>query len=130
MGSSPIQSHGLPRTIEHLDHHSSLGFDFRRAKPVWLLKDGGRIVDRMVAGTSLNRMASRRCRDGSCSPGDFHARDDIAEGRLADVLGDASHGNEEEIHALCLGGQRMPLPRFHGLLAISLNVGARIVALP
>lgn len=108
-----LKSHGKPRTIEDLDHHNCLGFNFRRAKPVWPLKDGGRIVDRMIAGNFLanNAESVRRLAIagmGLARLGDFHVRDDIAKGRLIEVLGDAGHGDEEEIHALYLAGQRMP----------------------
>jgi DNA-binding transcriptional LysR family regulator len=110
---SYLKSHGTPQTIEDLADHNCLGFNFRRAKPVWPLKDGGRIVDRMVAGNLLaNNAETVRhlaiAGMGLARLGDFHVRDDIAKGQLVEVLGEAGHGDEEEIHALYLGGQRMP----------------------
>lgn len=108
-----LERHGTPATIEDLDHHNCLGFNFRRSAPVWPLRDGGRIVDRMVSGNfignngdTVRRMAIAGV--GLARMGDFHVREDIAQGRLVEVLGDAGHGDTEDIHALYLGGQLMP----------------------
>ncbi|CCA90742.1 LysR family transcriptional regulator [Novosphingobium sp. PP1Y] len=108
-----LEAHGVPVAIEDLDHHNCLGFNFRRAAPVWPLREAGRIVDRMVGGNLLanNGETVRRLAlagMGLARLADFHVREDIAEGRLVEVLGDAGHGDEEEVHALYLGGQRMP----------------------
>jgi DNA-binding transcriptional LysR family regulator len=62
-----------------------------------LLANNGETVRRMtLAGTGLARM------------GDYHVRADIAAGRLVEVLADIIEPDEEEIHAVFLGGQRMP----------------------
>jgi DNA-binding transcriptional LysR family regulator len=108
-----LEAHGTPVMIEDLDQHNCLGFNFRRAAPVWPLREGGRIVDRMVGGNLLanNGETVRRLAlagMGLARLGDFHVREDIANGGLVEVLGDAGHGDEEDVHALYLGGQRMP----------------------
>jgi DNA-binding transcriptional LysR family regulator len=102
-----------PLTVDDLDRHNCLGFNFRRAAPVWPLKEGGKIVDRMVGGNLLanNGETVRRLALGGMGLarlGDYHVRDDLAAGRLTEVLADAGHGDQEEVHALYLGGQRMP----------------------
>lgn len=108
-----LAQHGTPLTIDDLDRHNCLGFNFRRAAPVWPLKEGGKIVDRMVGGNLLanNGETVRRLALGGMGLarlGDYHIREDLAAGRLMEVLADAGHGDEEEVHALYLGGQRMP----------------------
>jgi DNA-binding transcriptional LysR family regulator len=40
--------------------------------------------------------------------GDYHARTDLASGRLIEVLSDVIEADEEEIHAVYLGGARLP----------------------
>lgn len=108
-----LARHGAPQTIDDLARHNCLGFNFRRAAPVWPLKQSGRTVDRTVNGSLLanngetvRRMALAGV--GLARLGDYHARDDLAEGRLVEVLADAVEGDEEEIHALYLGGPRLP----------------------
>ncbi|EFG84129.1 LysR family transcriptional regulator [Novacetimonas hansenii] len=108
-----LKNHGTPITIDDLNHHNCLGFNFRRAAPVWPLREGRRIVDRMVGGSLLanNGETVRRlvlAGVGLARLGDFHVRDDIAHGHLVEVLADAGHGDAEDVHALYLGGQRMP----------------------
>lgn len=104
---------GTPREVEDLSRHNCLGFNFRRAAPVWPLKESGRIVDRMVNGSLLanngetvRRMALAGV--GLARMGDYHVRADLAAGRLVEVLADAIEPDEEEIHAVFLGGPRMP----------------------
>ena len=108
-----LARHGTPRTIEDLARHNCLGFNFRRAAPVWPLRESGRIVDRTVNGSLLanngetvRRMALAGV--GLARLGDYHTRADLAEGRLVEVLAEAVAGDEEEIHALYLGGPRLP----------------------
>jgi len=104
---------GVPRSVDDLARHNCLGFNFRRAAPVWPVKEGGRIVDRAVAGTLLanngetvRRMAVAGL--GLARLGDYHARDDLEAGRLVEVLADVVERDEEEINAVHLGGARMP----------------------
>lgn len=104
---------GVPRSIEDLSRHNCLGFNFRRAEPVWPLKESGRIVDRVVNGSLLanNGETVRRMTlagVGLGRMGDYHVRADLAAGRLVEVLADVVEPDEEEMHAVFLGGQRMP----------------------
>jgi len=108
-----LERHGIPRSVDDLVRHNCLGFNFRRAAPVWPLKDRGRIVDRAVSGLLLANNGETVLRMALAGVGlarlaDYHARADIAAGRLVEVLSDAVTGDEEEIHAVYLGGPRLP----------------------
>jgi DNA-binding transcriptional LysR family regulator len=98
---------GTPVVAEDLGRHNCLGFNFRRASSLWpvegagpagtLLANNGDTLRRMaVAGVGLARLA------------DFHVREDIAAGRLVEVLADAVARDEEPVHALYLGGPHLP----------------------
>lgn len=108
-----LRRNGIPTLVDDLSRHNCLGFNFRRAMPVWPLKESGRIVDRAVQGSLLanNGETVRRLAVagvGLARLGDYHARADLAEGRLVEVLGDIVAEDEEEIHAIFLGGARVP----------------------
>lgn len=110
---SYLARHGVPRTAEDLAQHNCLGFNFRRSSAVWPLRESGRIVDRAAAGSLLanNGETVRRLAvagAGLARLGDYHARDDVAAGRLVEVLADVVENDEEPIHALYLGGPRLP----------------------
>lgn len=108
-----LRENGTPLTVADLALHNCLGFNFRRAAPVWPLRESGRTVDRAVHGSLLanngetvRRMALAGV--GLARLGDYHARDDIAAGRLVEVLADTVAGDEEPINAVYLGGARLP----------------------
>ena len=110
---SYLERAGMPDTVDDLDRHNCLGFNFQRAQPVWPMRTGGRIVDRMVAGSLLanNGETVRRLAVagvGLARLGDYHARADLAAGRLVEVLAAAEVGDEEQVAALYLGPQRLP----------------------
>ncbi|PKA39994.1 LysR family transcriptional regulator [Rhizobium sullae] len=110
--SAYLGKRGTPETIEDLDYHNCLGFNFRRAQPVWPLNQGGRIVDRMVQGNLLanNGETVRRLAvagAGIARLADFHIDPDVAAGRLVEVLNDTGH-DTEEVHAVFLGGPNIP----------------------
>lgn len=104
---------GVPQRPEDLARHACLGFNFRRSAPVWPLRESGRIVDRTVAGPLLanngetvRRMALAGM--GLARLGEFHIRDDLQSGTLVEVMADAVESEVEDIHALFLGGERLP----------------------
>jgi len=108
-----LERHGVPRTVDDLAVHNCLGFNFRRAAPVWPFRESGRVVDRAVHGSLLanngetvRRMAVAGI--GLARLGDYHAREDIAAGRLVEVLSDVVESDREDIHAVYLGGPRLP----------------------
>ena len=108
-----LERRGVPMSSDDLAGHNCLGFNFRRAAPVWPLKESGRIIDRALNGSLLanngetvRRMAIAGV--GLARLGDYHVRDDIASGRLVEVLSAAVEGDDEQIHAIYLGGPRLP----------------------
>lgn len=110
---SYLAARGTPRTVDDLADHDCLSFNFRRANAVWPLRESGRVVDRSVEGPmianngeTVRRMAVAGL--GLARIGEFHARDDLRGGRLVEVLADATDGDTEDVHALFLGGERMP----------------------
>lgn len=108
-----LERHGVPKSIDDLALHNCLGFNFRRSAPVWPFRESGRIVDRAVHGSLLanngetvRRMAVAGI--GLARLGDYHARGDIAAGRLVEILSDVVESDREDIHAVYLGGPRLP----------------------
>ncbi len=108
-----VERMGEPKKVEDLSKHRCLGFNFRRSAPVWPLKESGRIVDRTVGGPlvannaqTLRRMAIAGI--GLARLADYHIREDMAAGRLIEVLHGAV-GDDEQIHALYHSGPRLPL---------------------
>ena len=126
--------YGAPQTASDLAQHRCLGFNFRRSTSVWPLREGGRIVDRGVMGPLLanngetvRRMALAGM--GLARMGEFHIRQDLADGTLVEVLEESVQGDTEDIHALFFGGDRLPhrvrvfldffTPRLRAFLAAS-----------
>jgi DNA-binding transcriptional LysR family regulator len=108
-----LRRHGRPRTVDDLARHNCLGFNFRRAAPTWGLKDSERTIDLPIRGSLLanngetvRRMAVAGV--GLARLGEFNVREDLAAGRLVELLPDAVEGVEEQVHALFLGGPRVP----------------------
>ncbi|MDR3437894.1 LysR family transcriptional regulator [Telmatospirillum sp.] len=106
-----LAQHGVPQSVDDLDQHNCLCFNFRRTVPVWPLPQRGRIVDRIVRGNLLanNGETVRRLAiegAGLARLADFHVDADIAAGRLVEVL--ANPDDVEDVHALYLGTRRLP----------------------
>jgi len=103
-----LARHGAPATPADLAHHNCLGFNRTRALNVWPLRQDGQVVTlpavgntQVSDGASLQRLAVAGV--GLARLALFHARDDIAAGRLVPVLEDFNPGDLEEIHAVFLG---------------------------
>ena len=108
-----LAQRGTPSSVDDLVGHRCLGFNFRRSAPIWPLRESGRIVDRAVAGPLVANNGETLRRAALAGAGlarlaDFHLRDDLAAGRLIEVLPEAVIGDEEQIHAIYLGGARLP----------------------
>ncbi|NGO66692.1 LysR family transcriptional regulator [Rhizobium daejeonense] len=108
-----LKRHGTPVTPEELVHHNCLGFNFRRAMPVWPMREGGRIVERMLSGSllvnngdTLRRMAIAGV--GIIRLADYHLRGPIERGELVELLADSDIGVVDEVHALYRGSQFLP----------------------
>lgn len=108
-----LARHGTPVTPEELVHHNCLGFNFRRAMPVWPMREGGRIVERMLSGSllvnngdTLRRMAIAGV--GIIRLADYHLRGPIERGELVELLADSDIGVVDEVHALYRNSQFLP----------------------
>ncbi|MGO4619543.1 LysR family transcriptional regulator [Ensifer sp. 2YAB10] len=104
---------GVPEAPEDLLHHNCIGFNFRRANPVWPMREGGRIVERMLSGSlltnngeTIRRMAMAGVGIGRIA--DYHVRGPIARGELVEVLADSAIAEADDIHALFRGAQLLP----------------------
>lgn len=108
-----LERHGTPRAPEDLARHNCLGFNFRRAMPVWPMREGGRIVERMLSGALLANNAETLRRMAIAGVGivrsaDYHLRGPIARGELVELLADHDIGEPDDIHALFRGAQFLP----------------------
>ncbi|WP_242123478.1 LysR family transcriptional regulator [Sphingobium sp. Sx8-8] len=108
-----LARHGTPRTAEELAGHNCLGFNFRRAMPVWPMREGGRIVERMLSGSllanngeTLRRMAIAGV--GIVRTADYHLRGALARGELIELFADGEIDEADDIHALFRGSQFLP----------------------
>jgi DNA-binding transcriptional LysR family regulator len=103
-----LARHGTPKTPADLAAHNCLGFNRTRTLNGWPLLEGGKLVTmpavgnaQVSDGASLQRLAVAGL--GLARLALFHARDDIAAGRLVPVLEAFNPGDLEEIHAVFLG---------------------------
>jgi DNA-binding transcriptional LysR family regulator len=100
-----LQRHGVPQTAADLVAHSCLDFNYRRVVPQWpeqaagpLLANNGETLRQLaLAGVGLARL------------GDYHVREDLAAGRLVEVLAGSDIADQEQINALYRGGVCMAL---------------------
>lgn len=109
---SYLERHGTPQHCDDLDQHNCLSFNFRRTRPVWQLDDGGRRVDQQISGNLLannGETVRRLCIAGAglAHLADFHVAEDIAAGRLVQVLVPAED-DSEDVNAVFLGGLHVP----------------------
>lgn len=105
---------GTPVAPEDLAGHNCLGFNFRRANPVWPMRESGRIVERMLSGNLLANNAETLRRAALAGVGlvrtaDYHLRDYIARGELIEVLAETALADEDEVHAVYKGAAHMPV---------------------
>ncbi|MFD1703319.1 LysR family transcriptional regulator [Methylopila henanensis] len=105
--------HGEPRRPEDLAGHRCIGFNFRRAEPNWPFRRDGETFDLAIRpaieannGDTVLQLALDGV--GLARVGRFVAEEDIAAGRLVEVLADFNPGDVEPFHALYLGGATVP----------------------
>lgn len=108
-----LARHGTPRTPDDLLHHNCLGFNFRRAEPVWPFRTDGRDYALSVrgnveanSGETLGQLAAEGV--GIARVGAFSVAAEIADGRLVPLLEEHNPGDIELIHAVFMGGANTP----------------------
>ena len=108
---SYLARRGTPRAPGDLDGHVCLGFTFRRGRWPFVIK--GRELDQLVTGNllvnngeSLKQMALAGA--GIARLGRFHVMAELAAGTLVPVLEAFNPGDLELIHAVYVGGGRVP----------------------
>lgn len=110
---SYLERRGTPRTPADLAAHNCLGFNFRRSQPVWPMREGGRIVERMLSGSLLANNAETLRRMAIAGVGlarvaEYNLREAIDRGALVEVLAGQGLETWDEIHAVYRGAQLLP----------------------
>ena len=102
---SYLAKRGVPETPADLRHHDRLDFDFARAQTAWPFQVGKRRVlvpteatIRTDGGVGLRAMVLAGL--GVARLAEFHVADDLAAGRLVEVLQPYNPGDRVEVHAL------------------------------
>lgn len=102
---SYLAKRGVPETPADLRHHDRLDFDFARAQTAWPFQVGKRRVlvpteatIRTDGGVGLRAMVLAGL--GLARLAEFHVADDLATGRLVEVLQPYNPGDRVEVHAL------------------------------
>ncbi|AUG54158.1 LysR family transcriptional regulator [Thalassospira marina] len=109
-----IARKGLPENPDDLHGHNCLNFSFRRPQEQWMVGTKGdedassRIGNIQVNnGETMRQLALAGVGIGRLAL--FHVGQDIADGRLVELLGDAAEPEFEQIHAVFVGQRQMPL---------------------
>jgi len=108
-----IQRWGAPDGVADLKGHRCLGFNFPRSTQVSVLRNSRRTLDQIDSyhfvannGETVRRMAVMGM--GIAQLGEYHIREDLQTGALVEVLGIDTENDKEDIHALFIGGERLP----------------------
>lgn len=113
-----LARHGTPQQPEDLHAHNCLNFNFRRAEPVWPFRrtapDGAvhdfalEVKGTILAnnGETLGDLAQAGI--GIARVGSFSVVQPLADGRLVPLLERFNPGDEEQIHAVFVGGTATP----------------------
>ncbi|TDR88065.1 LysR family transcriptional regulator [Enterovirga rhinocerotis] len=104
---------GTPQVPEDLLRHNCIGFNFRRAEPLWPFRLDGREIALTVTGNveaNNGETVAQLAREGVGigRVGSFHVAQDIAAGHLVPLLEAYNPGDREPIHALFAGGPTTP----------------------
>jgi DNA-binding transcriptional LysR family regulator len=104
---------GHPAHPDDLAGHNCLTLNFRRPRTYWPFREGERDYTLAVDGDfqtnngeTLRQMAVVGL--GIARLGGFHVADDLAAGRLIEVLAGFNPGDQEPVSALFVGGAGMP----------------------
>lgn len=108
-----LEKHGVPQSISELKQHHCLGFNFRRSARTSSLRNRQRFLDQAPSalllannGETVKRMAIKGM--GVAQLGEYHIRDELRAGTLTEILVDESKDDTEDLHAVFIGGERLP----------------------
>jgi len=109
-----LKRFGAPESPSDLEGHARLGFSYTRAIEGWPMRDGAQRLTlpidgpvQISDGEALRRLVLEGL--GMARLAHFQVRDDLATGRLVQVLQEYTHEDSEEIHAVFVGnGGPMP----------------------
>ncbi len=109
-----LQRHGVPASPSDLEGHARLGFSYPRAVEGWPMRVGAERLTVPIGGPvqisdgeALRRLVLEGL--GMARLAHFQVRDDLAAGRLVQVLQEYTRKDSEEIHAVFVGsGGPMP----------------------
>ena len=100
-------------TPEDLLDHNCLNFNFRRSEPVWPFRHADRDYALPVSGTieansgeTLGQLAADGV--GIARVGHFSVSAHLESGALVEILEPFNPGDIEEIHAVFVGGSKVP----------------------
>lgn len=105
---------GIPRTVEEVESHDRIGFNFARSFEEWPFRQEGGVRTvpaqgsvQVGDGETARRLALAGI--GLARLALFHIGPDIEAGRLVPVLEDLNPGDVQEVHAVFLGqGGHLP----------------------
>jgi DNA-binding transcriptional LysR family regulator len=104
---------GRPSIPEDLHDHDCLGFNFKRAAPIWPFRKDGRDYSLPIRGSveanngeTLGQLAAEGV--GITRVGADTVQTAIQTGKLVPLLEQYNPGDVEEINAVFVGGARMP----------------------
>lgn len=108
-----LARHGTPRVPEDILSHNCIGFNFRRAEPIWpFIRDGKHFALSVRGNVEANNgdTVAQLAREGVgiARVGTFHVIEDVAAGHLVRLLEPFNPGDVEPFHALFVGGTSMP----------------------
>ena len=112
---SYLARHGTPRSIADLETHNRIGLNYARTIEGWPMRDKGGVINIPIDGNTkvghgdgLRQLAIGGV--GLARLAEYQVTEDIAAGRLVEVLQEFTNGDTEELHAVFLGhGGYLPL---------------------
>lgn len=115
-----LAAHGEPTHPRDLAGHACLRFSFRRSVDTWPFHIDGGLVQRPIDGAFLGNSGEvvrlmAVAGGGIARLGRFHVAEDLAAGRLVEILRGFNPGDHEDIHAL-YGGHRRLASRIRAFL--------------
>ena len=110
---SYLARRGTPTVPEDLHDHDCIGFSFKRAAPTWPFRKDGRDSSLAIKGTVETNNGDTQGQLALEGVGIARVcaetvEDPIREGRLVPLLEAFNPGDIEEVHAVFVGGARVP----------------------